>query len=425
LDDAGLADHLRRVHTHVVDGHLLHFDLHGDDMGPLGLYLASCRDWGIAAGDAIAALTGHSPSTVAPVEALRKVASATAAAPAPAAPPRSLEDLRAMGPGVASALDEYLEEYGWRVVTGYDLDSKTVGEMPEVLIANVLSLPASRAVAAAARGNAAAEALRARVAAADLAHFEEVLDEARTALDLRDDNGPMTVEWPVGLLRRALLEVGRRAVARGALGDTGHAVELTLDEVLGFLDRGVDPGAAMVRDRASARAAASAIVPPATLGTDAPPPDITAFPRALAAVTDMAITCVRLIERDAADAGTTTGGVTAGRGLGVGTSSYTGPARVAHTPEEALASLAPGDVLVVPFTTPAYNAVLAIAGGLVTEEGGALSHAAVLARELSLPAVIGVAGALTTVADGDEVEVDPLAGTVRILRSPPAGQPQA
>jgi pyruvate,water dikinase len=59
--------------------------------------------------------------------------------------------------------------------------------------------------------------------------------------------------------------------------------------------------------------------------------------------------------------------------------------------------------------------VLAIAGGLVTEEGGALSHAAVLARELDLPAVIGVAGALAVIADGDRVEVDPVAGTVRVL----------
>ena len=69
----------------------------------------------------------------------------------------------------------------------------------------------------------------------------------------------------------------------------------------------------------------------------------------------------------------------------------------------------------MPFTTPAYNAVLSMAGGLVTEEGGALSHAAVLARELELPAVIGVRGALDLIANGDEVEVDPVAGTVRVL----------
>ena len=98
LDDAALVDHVRRARTNTLDGHVLHFDLHGDDLGPLGLYLVSCQDWGIAPGEAIAALAGHSPSTAAPVEALRKVGLAlldagwTRDQPAPA----TLDDLRAV-----------------------------------------------------------------------------------------------------------------------------------------------------------------------------------------------------------------------------------------------------------------------------------------------------------------------------------------
>jgi pyruvate,water dikinase len=88
---------------------------------------------------------------------------------------------------------------------------------------------------------------------------------------------------------------------------------------------------------------------------------------------------------------------------------------VATSPEEALDVLEPGDVLVVPCTTPAYNLVLSIAGGVVTAEGGPLSHAAVLARELGIPAVIGAADALTAIPDGSLVEVDPVAGEVRVL----------
>jgi pyruvate,water dikinase len=87
---------------------------------------------------------------------------------------------------------------------------------------------------------------------------------------------------------------------------------------------------------------------------------------------------------------------------------------VATTPEAALASLEPGDVLVVPFTTPAYNAVLALAGAIVTAEGGALSHAAVLARELGIPGVVGAAAALRAIPDGATVVVDPRAGTVEV-----------
>jgi pyruvate,water dikinase len=82
-----------------------------------------------------------------------------------------------------------------------------------------------------------------------------------------------------------------------------------------------------------------------------------------------------------------------------------------------MASMEPGDVLVVPCTTPAYNVVLSIAEAVVTADGGPLSHAAVLARELGIPAVVGASGAMA-IPDGSTVEVDPLEGVVRLV---PAG----
>jgi rifampicin phosphotransferase len=94
-----------------------------------------------------------------------------------------------------------------------------------------------------------------------------------------------------------------------------------------------------------------------------------------------------------------------------------GVARLATDPEEALDALKPGDVLVVAGTTPAYNLVLSIAGAVVTADGGPMSHAAVIARELGIPAVIGARGALTEIPNGALVEVDPVAGRVRVLSS--------
>ena len=58
--------------------------------------------------------------------------------------------------------------------------------------------------------------------------------------------------------------------------------------------------------------------------------------------------------------------------------------------------------------------VLTIAGAVVTADGGAMSHAAVLSRELGIPAVIGAHDALT-IADGATIEVDPRSGRVRIV----------
>jgi pyruvate,water dikinase len=69
--------------------------------------------------------------------------------------------------------------------------------------------------------------------------------------------------------------------------------------------------------------------------------------------------------------------------------------------------------VVAPYTAPTYNAVLGMAGAIVTEQGGLLCHAAVIARELGLPAVIGAQGAMD-IPDGAPVEVDPSAGRVRV-----------
>jgi pyruvate,water dikinase len=101
-------------------------------------------------------------------------------------------------------------------------------------------------------------------------------------------------------------------------------------------------------------------------------------------------------------------------GVGIGTEPVIGRACVAVDPAEALARFEPGDILVTSGTCPAWNVLLAHAGGVVTEEGGPLSHAAVIARELGLPALIGTAGAMGLV-DGPRVALDPQAGTVRVI----------
>ena len=77
-----------------------------------------------------------------------------------------------------------------------------------------------------------------------------------------------------------------------------------------------------------------------------------------------------------------------------------------------------GEVLVVACTTPAYNLVLSFAGAVVTSAGGPMSHAAVIARELGIPAVIGARSALSDIPNGALVEVDPVAGVVRVLSAP-------
>jgi phosphohistidine swiveling domain-containing protein len=80
-----------------------------------------------------------------------------------------------------------------------------------------------------------------------------------------------------------------------------------------------------------------------------------------------------------------------------------------------MADLRPGDVIVATMTTAGHNAVFPLACGVATAEGGLFSHAAILAREFGLPAVLGVAGLLDEVHHGDLVEVDPATGEVRLI----------
>ena len=106
-------------------------------------------------------------------------------------------------------------------------------------------------------------------------------------------------------------------------------------------------------------------------------------------------------------------------GIGVGEVPYVGRAVVAVDPDDAIARLEPGDVLVTTTTTPAFNCVLPVAGALVTAHGGLMSHAGIAARELGIPAVLGVADAAGSSASptAREVEVDPTTATVRLVRS--------
>src|SRR5204863_9085970 len=102
-------------------------------------------------------------------------------------------------------------------------------------------------------------------------------------------------------------------------------------------------------------------------------------------------------------------------GLGIGTEVYVGTARVGEDAEDVLARMEPGDVLIAPFTNPADNVVLSMAGAVVCQQGGPLSHAAVMAREFGFPAAAGALHAMTVIKDGDTVEVDPTTGRVRVL----------
>jgi rifampicin phosphotransferase len=104
------------------------------------------------------------------------------------------------------------------------------------------------------------------------------------------------------------------------------------------------------------------------------------------------------------------------RGTGASDAVGEGRARVVRD-GEAFRNVRPGDVLVATTTTPAWTPLFPSLSGLVTETGGVLSHAAIVAREYGVATVVGVAGATGSIPDGARVRVDGRTGDVTLLGS--------
>jgi phosphohistidine swiveling domain-containing protein len=211
------------------------------------------------------------------------------------------------------------------------------------------------------------------------ARLEDV--SLRDALRLR-------ARWLQELGARAAQEAGARLAADGRLAEPAHVLELSLDELARVVAGGPAPG----------DLAARAAVP-------AGPPLPTSFRLA-------ATGAVRPVRRRA---GVPAAGRPAGGGRGTGAAWH---AVAPGTPPS-------GAVLVTRFLEPGLAALLPNLSGLVAETGSALSHLAILAREVGVPTVVGVPDALRRFPPGTRLVVDGDSGDVEVLheQDPAAAAP--
>jgi pyruvate,water dikinase len=98
-------------------------------------------------------------------------------------------------------------------------------------------------------------------------------------------------------------------------------------------------------------------------------------------------------------------------GLGVGTRRATGVVRLLHSPDDG-AKLAPGEILVAEMTSPDWVPIMRRAAGLITDAGGSTCHAAIVSREIGVPAIVGTRQATSLLRDGDVVTVEAASGQV-------------
>ena len=239
------------------------------------------------------------------------------------------------------------------------------------------------------------------------AAFLRLLRWAQNAAPIREDAlADVGLAWP--LLRRMLLELGRRLVGSGVIAEPADVFWLRHRELrsaveFGLAGAGRPGGRGHYRGRAARpgrrrRGAQDALAGP---GKGRRP--------AAAAREPVDGAGLRVH-----DAGRLTG--PAGRHHQRHRRQpgrVSAPARVLRGPED-FAQMVPGDVLVARITTPAWTSLFAMASAVVTDVGGPLSHSSIVAREYGIPAVLGTGVATQRLTSGQRIRVDGDAGTVTI-----------
>jgi len=184
----------------------------------------------------------------------------------------------------------------------------------------------------------------------------------------------------IWVLRALLRERGRRLADAAILLHADDVFHLTVDEAAHLPG---DAQAVVARRRAERDRLAAIDVPTVVRGTWEP--------------------VARALEPES------------GEVSGIGVSAGLVTARVRVVDPDTIDDLEPGEVLVAAVTDVGYTAAFAYAAAVVTDLGGVMSHAAVVAREFAVPCVVDTRDATRRLRTGDLVEVDGTSGTVLLL----------
>jgi len=98
-------------------------------------------------------------------------------------------------------------------------------------------------------------------------------------------------------------------------------------------------------------------------------------------------------------------------GIGLGNKIAAGPARILHSPEEGHL-LQEGEILITGITNPDWDPIMKRASAIVTDKGGRTSHAAIVARELGVVAIVGAGNASEVIQDGQMITVSCAEGKI-------------
>ncbi len=320
---------------------------------------------------------------------------------------------------LARLYDDYLTTFGDRCLDELKLESATLFDDPEPLLRSI-----GHAAARLGRGQTfdagrqsdvrrkAEETVR-RVLArrpARRAVFAWVLRNAR--LRVRDrENLRFERTRLFGRVRRIFREIGRRLFAEGILDHPQDVFYLELDEILAYVE-----GAAACDDlRGLAGVRRHAFERYGDL--EAPADRFETFGAPYIANNYSESAPIRGMQDEAEGDDTL-------RGMGCCPGVVRGRARVIRDPRSA--ELEQGEILVAERTDPGWIMLFPAAAGILVERGSLLSHSAIVAREMGIPAVVSVAGLTSRIEDGSWIEMDGARGTVTLdATAEPATSPRS
>jgi pyruvate,water dikinase len=294
------------------------------------------------------------------------------------------------------AFDRYLEDYGHRAVGESDVMAPRLADNPEsilaILRAQLISAAPSR------------ETIRARQDKTKSAALDQITRRIGWRLDrwtiflwcyrrlcrffaLREANRHHLMYYSTAI-RTLLLRLGELLVERGQLNQRDDIFLLTINDRADLLTGRTQDWKAVINARRTERERNATIDVPDTIHD-------------WETASEQTVTFDTSKEND----------TLSGTSISVGT--VTGPVRIIRSVAD-WSTVMPGEILVVSVIDPGLAPLFGLAGGLIAEMGGTLSHGAIIAREYGLPTIANVEGAMARLSDAMQVTIDAGSGTIRI-----------
>jgi rifampicin phosphotransferase len=418
LSDEDLVAYLTRCRDHHAEMIFQHMRFTAAPSVPTGDFLAHVGDWtGLPASELLGLLRGAAPVSAGASDELARLRAATgqdvAARELLASdrdPAEILRTLTTLEGETGEAASGYLDLVGYRLLDGFDIAGRYALEMPDALLrAMRMALGGEGPEAPDVERHVAK--VRDQVPEAHRTQFDELLDEARLTYKIRDERGVFSDIWAAGIMRRAALAAARRLADRGRIQDPEHFTDAGFEEMCALVSGTNGPSADELAERHELRTSLTAKDVPQVLGDPpSPPPDPSGLPPAVGRV----MRAMGIVIDEMFGSSTEQHDEYLLRGLPASPGVREGIARRVAGPAE-FDRIVQGDVLVTESTSEAFNILLPLLGGIVTDAGGLLSHAAIVAREYGIPGVVGTREGTALIPDGARVRVDGGAGEVAVL----------